>query len=49
MDNIACKNSEGGNTGMGKIRKARDAAFKAKVAFEAAIGQKTISQIASEY
>jgi putative transposase len=34
---------------MGKIKKTRDAAFKAKVAFEAATGQKTITQIASEY
>lgn len=34
---------------MGKMKKARDAAFKAKVAFEAAMGQKTIAQLASEY
>jgi transposase-like protein len=34
---------------MGKMKKARDAAFKAKVAFEAATGQKTIAQLASEY
>jgi putative transposase len=34
---------------MGKIKKTRDAAFKAKVAFEAATGQKTIAQLASEY
>jgi hypothetical protein len=33
---------------MGKIKKTRDAAFKAKVAFEAATGQKTIAQLASE-
>jgi putative transposase len=49
VDNIACKSSEGGQTGMGKIKKTRDAAFKAKVAFEAATGQKTIAQLASEY
>jgi len=30
-----------------KIRKIRDAAFKAKVALEAAMDQKTIAQIAS--
>ena len=34
---------------MRKITKARDAAFKAKVAFEAARGEKTIAQLASEY
>jgi putative transposase len=34
---------------MVKIKKTRDGAFKAKVAFEAATGQKTIAQIASEY
>jgi putative transposase len=34
---------------MGKKMKARDAALKAKIAFEAARGEKTISQIASEY
>jgi putative transposase len=49
VDNIACKNSKGGQTGMGKMKKTRDAAFKAKVAFEAASGQKTVSQLASEY
>ena len=32
-----------------KIRKIRDAAFKAKVALEAAMDQKTIAQLASEY
>lgn len=31
------------------MNKTRDAAFKAKVAFEAATGQKTIVAIASEY
>lgn len=34
---------------MGKTMKSRDAALKAKIAFEAAIGQKTIAQLASEY
>ena len=34
---------------MGKMNKTRDAAFKAKVAFEAATGQKTIAHLASEY
>jgi transposase-like protein len=34
---------------MGKTTKARDAALKAKIAFEAAKGEKTISQLASEY
>ena len=34
---------------MRKTTKTRDAAFKAKVAFEAARGEKTISQLASEY
>ena len=34
---------------MAKIKKTRDGAFKAKVAFEAATGQKTIAQLASEY
>jgi putative transposase len=34
---------------MGKKMKARDAALKAKIAFEAARGEKTISQLASEY
>lgn len=32
-----------------KIKKTMDAAFKAKVALEAAMGQKTIAQLASEY
>ena len=32
---------------MVKIKKTRDASFKAKVAFEAAMGQKTIAQLAS--
>ena len=31
------------------MRKTYDAAFKARVAFEAAKGEKTIAQIASEY
>ena len=31
------------------MRKTYDAAFKAKVAFEAAKGEKTITQIASEF
>ena len=34
---------------MGKTTKSRDEAFKAKVAFEAAMGEKTIAQLASEY
>lgn len=34
---------------MGKTTKARDAALKAKIAFEAAKGEKTITQLASEY
>lgn len=34
---------------MGKTTKARDAALKAKIAFEAARGEKTITQLASEY
>ncbi len=34
---------------MVKIKKTRDAAFKAKIALEAVIGQKTIAQLASEY
>ena len=34
---------------MGNIRKGHDAAFKAKVAFEAAKGEKTIAQLSSEY
>jgi len=31
------------------MRKTLDAAFKAKVAFEAATGEKTIAHIASEF
>ena len=31
------------------MRRQHDAAFKAKVAFEAAKGEKTLTQIASEY
>lgn len=34
---------------MGKKMKARDAALKAEIAFEASMGQKTIAQLASEY
>lgn len=34
---------------MGKTTKSRDAALKAKIAFEAAKGEKTTSQLASEY
>jgi transposase-like protein len=34
---------------MGKMKKTRDAAFKAKVAFEAAAEQRTVAQLASEY
>jgi transposase-like protein len=34
---------------MGKIKKTRDGAFKAKVAFEAAAEQRTVAQLASEY
>ncbi len=34
---------------MGKTNKTRDAAFKAKVAFEAAREDKTISHLAGEY
>jgi transposase len=34
---------------MGKKIKSRDAALKAKIAFEAARGEKTISQLAGEY
>lgn len=34
---------------MGKTTKARDAASKAKIAFDAAKGEKTITQLASEY
>lgn len=34
---------------MSKSTKPRDAALKAKVAFEAAKGEKTIAQLASEY
>ncbi len=34
---------------MGKTTKSRDAALKAKIAFEAAKGEKTIAQLASEY
>ncbi len=34
---------------MGNIRKGHDGAFKAKVAFEAAKGEKTIAQLSSEY
>jgi putative transposase len=34
---------------MGKTTKTRDAALKAKIAFEAAKGEKTISQLASDY
>jgi putative transposase len=34
---------------MVKNRKSHDAAFKAKVAFEAARGEKAIAQLASEY
>jgi putative transposase len=33
----------------GKMKKNHDAAFKAKVALEAVKGEKTLSQIASEY
>jgi transposase-like protein len=34
---------------MGKTTRPRDAALKAKIAFEAAKGEKTITQLASEY
>ena len=34
---------------LSRMRKTYDAAFKAKVAFEAAKGEKTITQIASEF
>ena len=34
---------------MGNIRKRHNAAFKAKVALEAAKGEKTISELSSEY
>jgi transposase-like protein len=34
---------------MGKTTKSRDAALKAKIAFEAARGEKTITQLAGEY
>lgn len=34
---------------MGKKMKTRDAALKARIAFEAVKGEKTISQLASEY
>ena len=34
---------------LSRMRKTYDAAFKAKVAFEAAKGEKTIAQIASEF
>lgn len=34
---------------MGKTTRSRDAVMKAKVAFEAAKGEKTIAQLASEY
>ena len=34
---------------MGKNRRTLDAAFKAKVALEAARGEKTIAQLASQY
>ncbi len=34
---------------MGNIRKSHNAAFKSKVGFEAAKGEKTISQLSSEY
>jgi len=34
---------------LSRMRKTYDGAFKAKVAFEAAKGEKTIAQIASEY
>jgi putative transposase len=34
---------------MGKTTKSLDAALKAKIAFEAAKGEKTISQLTSEY
>jgi transposase len=34
---------------MVNMRRQHDAAFKAKVAFEAAKGEKTLTQIASEY
>lgn len=34
---------------MGNIRKRHEAAFKAKVAFDAAKGEKTTSQLSSEY
>lgn len=34
---------------MGKTTKSREAAWKAKIAFEAAKGEKTIAQLASEY
>ena len=34
---------------LSRMRKTYDAAFKAKVAFEAAKGEKTIGQIASEF
>ena len=46
---ISCKDSEGGEYRMGKTTKSRNAALKAKIAFEAAKGEKTISQLASEY
>lgn len=34
---------------MGNIRKSHDAKLKAKLAFEAAKGEKTLSQLSSEY
>ncbi len=34
---------------MGNIRKNHNAAFKSRVAFEAAKGEKTIAQLSSEY
>jgi hypothetical protein len=49
VDKIACKILRRRRDRMGKTTKSRDAALKAKIAFEAARGEKTISQLAGEY
>ncbi len=46
---VSLKVQKGGKDKMGNIRKRHNAAFKAKVALEAVKGEKTISEISSEY
>ncbi len=46
---VSLKGQKGGIDKMGNIRKRHDAALRAKVALEAVRGEKTISEISSEY